>query len=947
MKPCFSGFMSSVIIFLVAVVSANAQERIPLNPGVYDQWKSIERPLISQNGQIVSYEINPQQGDGCLIINHPVTGKSDTIARAYEAAFSPSDDFSAYKVKPFYKDTRKAKLDGKKKDDLPKDSLGISAFNGYVFRFAGLKSFSLPAKTGNFLAALLETPKPEKAGDSATADSVNITENAVKAERDAKKANELKKKDKTETYTLKLIFPSDSLIYSWDSVSAFTISENGMSVAWTTYRNDSIPLSKVFIFETLVKKEREIYSESGFIRNLALDTAGTQLAYMHSSDTSDSKRYRLLYYSKRLSVVADTAAKEFPSGFCPGEHGKVYFSQDGTKLYFGIAPTRRPEPKDTLTDDEKARVDLWHWRDPLIQPQQLKQLETEKKRTYQAVFYPENNSLVMLGDENLKEVSTGFKGNGRYALGFDVNPYLIETSWKDAGYRDVYLVDLETGQRELLIKYHDGPVSLSTTQKYLSWYRKTDSLWYTMDLKTKKALKHTAGSGIAFFDEEHDVPSVPGPVGFAGWTQNDSRFVVYDRFDLWGLDPFGKENPENITSGEGRKTNTRFRVPSLNPDVPYIGQIDGFLLSSFNETTKEAGFYKTENGNPQPVLLEQGPYKFTNPVKARKSDQLLWTKGNFRHYPDLWTSSLDFSGQKKLSDANPQQKDYLWGNVELVKWFMPDGKEAEGLLYKPANFDSSMKYPMLVYFYERYSDQLHQHYVPRPSRSIISPTYCSSNGYLVFIPDISYRDGYPGQSAMDAVVSGTRAMASRGFVDTTRMGIQGQSWGGYQTAWMVTRTHLFKAAMAGAPVSNMTSAYGGIRWESGMVRQFQYEEGQSRIGATLWERPDLYIENSPLFRADKIETPLLIMSNDGDGAVPWYQGIELFTALRRLGKPVWLLNYNGDEHNLARRANMKDLDTRMMQFFDHYLKDAPAPEWMIKGIPAVEKGQRTGYEVLK
>jgi len=251
----------------------------------------------------------------------------------------------------------------------------------------------------------------------------------------------------------------------------------------------------------------------------------------------------------------------------------------------------------------------------------------------------------------------------------------------------------------------------------------------------------------------------------------------------------------------------------------------------------------------------------------------------------------------------------------------------------------------LVYFYEKYTDQLHQYYAPKPSRSIISPTYCTSNGYVVFIPDIDYEDGYPGLSAYESVVSGTLDLIARGFIDRDRIGIQGQSWGGYQVAWLITRTNLFKAAMAGAPVSNMTSAYGGIRWESGMVRQFQYEEGQSRIGASLWDRPDLYIENSPLFRADKIETPLLIMANDADGAVPWYQGIELFTALRRLQKPCWLLNYNGDEHNLAKRGNMKDLDIRMMQFFDHYLKGKPAPEWMTKGLPAIDKGRKTGYNI--
>ncbi|MBK6964370.1 MAG: hypothetical protein IPH20_10630 [Bacteroidales bacterium] len=378
MKLRLYSFLILISVILLTVFSVNAQERIPLNPGVYDQWKSIERPQISENGQIISYEVNPQLGDGCLIIIHHESGKSDTISRAFDAMFSPSDDFSVYKVKPLYKDTRKAKLDGKKKDDLPKDSLGISAFNGIVFRFAGLKSFSLPAKKGNFLAALLETPKPEKTEDSATVDSANIAGISGKTESKVKKPGESKKKDKTETYTLKLIFPSDSLIYSWDSITDFTFSENGKTLAWASYFNDSIPMSRITVFETALKKKLEIFNSAGVVRNLALDTAGTQLAFMHSSDTSDAKRYRLLYYNKVLSVVADTVTKEFSSGYCPGEHGKVYFSQDGSKLYFGIAPTPRPEPKDTLTDDEKARVDLWHWKDPLIQPQQLKKLETEK-----------------------------------------------------------------------------------------------------------------------------------------------------------------------------------------------------------------------------------------------------------------------------------------------------------------------------------------------------------------------------------------------------------------------------------------------------------------------------------------------------------------------------------------------------------------------------------------
>jgi dipeptidyl aminopeptidase/acylaminoacyl peptidase len=320
---------------------------------------------------------------------------------------------------------------------------------------------------------------------------------------------------------------------------------------------------------------------------------------------------------------------------------------------------------------------------------------------------------------------------------------------------------------------------------------------------------------------------------------------------------------------------------------------------------------------------------------------------NFNEYPDLWMSGLDFGDPKKLTTANPQQNDYNWGTVELIQWTSADGVELDGLLYKPENFDPGKKYPMVVYFYERYSDRLHSHNTPRPSRSTVNFTFYASNGYLVFVPDIVYKNGFPGQSAYNSIVSGTLKLIENPWVDAGRIGIQGQSWGGYQVAYLVTQTNMFAAAMAGAPVSNMTSAYGGIRWGSGMSRMFQYEGSQSRLGGTLWEKPWRYIENSPVFFADKVETPLLMMHNDEDGAVPWYLGIEYFVALRRLNKPVWMLTYNGAPHNLKRRADCKDLSIRMLQFFDHYLKDAPAPVWMEYGIQAVDKGKKMGYELIK
>ena len=339
--------------------------------------------------------------------------------------------------------------------------------------------------------------------------------------------------------------------------------------------------------------------------------------------------------------------------------------------------------------------------------------------------------------------------------------------------------------------------------------------------------------------------------------------------------------------------------------------------------------------------------RVTGLKKAKKSDRVIFTRSSFRTCEDVWTSTLDFREITRVSDINPQQDEYSWGTAELVHWRAKDGQKLDGILLKPDDFDPARKYPMMVYFYERNSDNLHRYYTPAAGRSIICHSFYVSRGYVVFIPDIPYKTGEPGPSAVNAIVPGVEHLIRKGFIDEQRIGMQGHSWGGYQTAYLVTQTDMFACAESGAPVSNMTSAYGGIRWGSGLSRMFQYERTQSRIGEDLWSARDKYVANSPLFFADRINTPLLILHNDEDGAVPWYQGIELFVALRRLGKPAWMLNYNGEPHWVMDEYNRRDFAKRMQQFFDHYLMDAPEPEWMAVGIPAVKKGENFGLELLE
>jgi dipeptidyl aminopeptidase/acylaminoacyl peptidase len=433
-----------------------------------------------------------------------------------------------------------------------------------------------------------------------------------------------------------------------------------------------------------------------------------------------------------------------------------------------------------------------------------------------------------------------------------------------------------------------------------------------------------------------------------GWTANDSLLLIYDRYDIWVTDPSGRHPVACLTTGAGRKTLTSFRYIRTDPEERFLKPNAEVLLKVFDTMTKDAGYARAAlQTSAAPLILVKQAFDYGTPVKAQDDSIYIFQKSSYAVSPELYIARRPFREQQRISDINPQQKQYLWGSVEMVSWKSADGKPLDGLLFKPEGFDPKKKYPMIVYYYERMSDLLNRYWAPAPSASTINPTWCASNGYLVFMPDIAYKTGHPGQSAMDCIIPGVKKLIAAGFVDPARMGLQGQSWGGYQTAFMVTRTSMFRAAEAGAPVSNMTSAYGGIRWESGVSRMFQYERDQSRIGGTLWEKRDLYIENSPLFAADRVTTPLLIMSNDEDGAVPWYQGIELFSALRRLDKPVWMLTYNNEAHNLVQRKNRKDLSVRLMQFFDHYLKDAPAPVWMTQGVPAINKGKVFGLELDK
>lgn len=984
----------------------SAQSKKPLDHSVYDGWEAINERLISNDGHWVAYTVNPQEGDGRLVVSDAAGAHQRSIPRGYNATLTEDNRYCIFKIKPLYQQTRTARIQKKRPDDMPKDSLGILDLAAdTMVKIARVKSFNTPDKAGGWLAYSMEKTAVDTSGGNGRRrtngrttdpqlDSANRVIDSLKAilgrlpekvmqkylvesEQGKKDEYELDADEETagpgganEGTELVLRSLTTGGKRSYRQVSSYGFSKNGKKLWLQTTKRTGDSLSKATVLLVDLQNWRADTIMRGLndAKNFAMDEDGKQLAFVAERDStikSLRKIYKLWYYkpgmdSATLLVGLDTSM--MMKGWAVSENGSLTFSKSGKRLLFGTAPWA--PTKDTLTPDfEKVNVDIWNYKDDYLQTVQLKGLDRNLKRSYDAVYSFDNKKLLQLGNKNLERVETGNEGDGEIFMGVDNREYRIASQWMGNTLSDVYVINPETGKTTPIIKGLSGNVSISRGGKYIVWYDDLKRNYFSWH--NGKIHNITSAIKVPLYDEENDVPSDPNPYGTAGWYEDDDAVIIRDRYDLWKVDPDSSKAPVCLTAGLGRQNKIRFDYQPMEREerafrqqsqAQAIKKNEKILLTAFNTVDKTDGMVLFDPSKtfsiPQGKLTY--PLSAANFTKAKNADVLIYSTQTASQTPDIKVLT-DMSKEltafanpdaigTTLYEPNPQQKDYNWMTAELISWKAYDGKMTQGILYKPEDFDPKKKYPLISYFYERLSDGLYSYQAPSPTPSRLNIPFFVSRGYCVLAPDIHYQAGQPGQDAYNYIVSGVRYVASKGFIDTTKLGLQGQSWGGYQTAILITETSLFKAAWAGAPVANMTSAYGGIRWESGSNRQMQYEHGQSRIGASFFDHPELYIKNSPLFNLKKVKTPLVIMSNDADGAVPWYQGIELFTAMRRLGKPVWLLNYNGEAHNLVERKNRKDIQIREQQYFDWQLKGAPAPKWLTEGVPATEKGRNWGFE---
>ncbi len=572
------------VLFLFIASYSYSQDVVkkPLSIDDFAGWKTINNQQISNNGDIVVYELNPQKGDGVLIINRAQKQKSDTILRGYNAVISPENNFVVFKIKQPEQVIRKAKLDKVKKDKMPADSVGVfNIKNHSVVKYANIKSFAIPEENADWIALLLNLEEPK---DSTTTDDKPSKKEEVKQPGD----------------DLIMCNPELEDTLHFSNVTEVKFAKKGAQLIFISQTKDTAnTFSTVQLFDTKKGVAETVYNAEGWAEKLAIDETSSQYAFLFSQDTIDEKMFSLYHSSIEKNTpqkIVGSQTQGIPIGWSPSKFGSIYFSKDGSKLYFGNAPIPEPEKKDSILDEEKPKLDIWNWKDLKLQPQQKVEMKKEKERTFLAVYHVNTSEVIQLADLNIKSIRTIQKGNANVALGIDNIPYQRAASWTGKVPGDYYLIDLRTGIKRMIAEEKSG-VHLSPGGKFIVWYEQSDSSYYSRStsLANPEVISLTKILPVNFYNELNDIPFEPRPYGIAGWSENDRFVFIYDRYDIWKVDPTGVKVPVLITHAFGRRNKTRLRYVKLDPEQEFISAEKPMLLKAFDERTMSAGFFCCRN----------------------------------------------------------------------------------------------------------------------------------------------------------------------------------------------------------------------------------------------------------------------------------------------------------------------------------------------------------------
>ena len=867
----------------------------------YGRWNRIDSATLSSDGRWATYAYAPAEGDRTLFLRE-LEGDDEPkkIPMGSAPNFSKDARWLTYTVRPGEEETKKLEK-SKKPIVTTLTLLNLDSHESMEFTGAVRATFS---EDSTYVA--ISMGRSGSGGSQSGGSDLLLVELATLHVRNI------------------------------GNVGSFEFNESGRLLAYTVDAAD-LAGNGLYLLDLGSNVLRILDSSERRYRQLTWDEDGEHLAVLRGQEKKG-----FLQNENDLVVIRNAGARQqettvyvaaedqsFPQEMVISEFSSLSFSEDGSMVFTGLKEQQK-KPAGEKDGEKRANVDVWHWQDDRVQSVQQRRASRDRRATYAAVLHVAQNKLVQLGDKDLARVS--ILGKGRWAVGVDDSPYRAEISW-GGGRGDYYRVDLKDGKRDAITEALGRPVGNSPDGKHFV-FLKDKQLWvHDLDRGTTTNLSSSAPD-VSFVDEDDDHPYEKPSFGIGGWTADGRAVIVNHKFDLWQL-PFDGSPGTNLTGGVGEKDQIRFRYVRLDSEEETIDTTKPLLLSAYGEWTKKSGFFTLAPGEPPQALIYEDK-QMGRPAKASDSDRVLLSMQTFEDFPNYWVTNTKFETPVKVTDANPQQSEYRWGRRVLVDYKNEKGVPLQATLTLPGDYEEGKKYPMLVYFYEKMSQRHHQYSMPQFDDRPHMSTY-ASDGYLVLMPDVVYEVGRPGSSALDCVTSAVQAVIDAGHADPERIVLQGHSWGGYQSSFILTQTDMFAAVVTGAPVTNLVSFHGELYKSSGSVQQGITEKGQVRMGVSPWDDMELYHSQSPVHNVKKITTPFMILHGTDDGAVDWHQGLEYYNAARRNGKQVILLSYPGEGHHLGDRANQIDFQIRMKQFFDHYAKDAPAPDWMKNGVPFLEK----------
>ena len=725
----------------------------------------------------------------------------------------------------------------------------------------------------------------------------------------------------------------------------------------------------LFAIELATGRIHSLDNDAKVYSRLTWNKTGTALAVLKGAEVEKMRERAnvLLAFPDMAKTTTDAAAPApivldpakasgFPDGWVVSERAAMEWSADGRRVFFGAKPqVPAPESNQRRTTDEAADVDVWNSIDERIQSLQMRQAEADRNRTYQQAFDVTAATYIRLADETMRELDVA--DEGKWAVGRDVRGYIHDFNRPAA---DFYRVDTTTGERTLMLKGQltgSNVFGISSNGRHFLYWKDAKIQAFNLDTGASRTLGGNAR--VDFTDREFDRPGPRPAYGIAGYTTDGSAVVVQHRYDLWVL-PFDGSAGRNLTNGAGSKDEIRFRYVRTEPDDELGGGGGGrggrgggasqkidltkpVTLSAYGEWTKKAGFYELANGQLKPLVYEDAA--FSNPTRAKKAEKFLLTRQTFVEFPDLRVSGPGFADAVKITDANPQQAEFQWGRRILFDYQNRDGVRLQGILALPDDYKQGEKRPMIVTFYEKNSQNLNRYSAPSYLTGMgSSPIQAVTEGYLTMLPDIHFRTGSSHTDMLECVEAAVKKVIEMGYADPTRIGLNGHSYGGEGAAFIGVRSKMFAAVAMGAGVTDLTSDFTQswgwtyqVNSGSGANGFDYYLFGQGRWGFAPWDNPEVYRFESAITHVKDALPPFLIMHGTADPTVSFSEGMNFYQALRYYGKRAVLLAYPGEAHGLRGMANRKDLTVRFFEFFNHYLKGAPAPEWLSKGVPYLEK----------